>query len=221
MTSQEAVAHYAELLANNGYIAYTFDFNGRCSGCFTDEHATVEMSVLTEVDDLITFVNYIKTLPYVKNDQMLLMGRSQGALVVALAATQMDSIVSKIVLFCPAFCIPDEVRAGRILKARFDAKNIPENISVGSFKIGSRYVTDIINMDPYKEIELYKGEALIVHGSDDKIVDISYAQKAYNTYKNNSKDRKVEFYVIENAGHRFTNNEDAIAMIYVKKFINE
>lgn len=221
MTSQNAVSHYAEFLAENGYIAYTFDFSSGCSYEGISNEPTTEMSVLTEIEDLKTVINYIRTLPYVSIDKLILMGRSQGAFVAALTAAKMNDIVSKIVLFCPAFCIPDEVRAGRVLKARFDPKNIPEYINCGSTTIGRRYVTDIMDMDPYKDIKPYCGDVLIVHGLADKIVDISYAEEAYHTYRNEPYNRTVQLHIIENAGHRFSKQEDELAIMYLKEFIEK
>ena len=44
------------------------------------------MSVLTEVNDLETVIDYVSTMPYVNKDKIFLMGWSQGGFVSALVA---------------------------------------------------------------------------------------------------------------------------------------
>ena len=66
---------------------------------------TTDMSVLTEVSDLCTVIEYAKGLEYTDSTNILLMGCSQGGFVSALTAAKLRDEIRKLVLFYPAFCI--------------------------------------------------------------------------------------------------------------------
>lgn len=93
-------------------------------------------------------------------------------------------------------------------------------VSCGSMKLGRRYVEDVIRMDPFAEISGFLGNVLIIHGSGDNVVDISYSQKAYEAYreKRTETDGTVALRIIENAGHGFSKKEDETALEYLKSF---
>lgn len=61
--------------------------------------------------------------------------------------------INKLVLFYPAFCIPDDARAGKMIFARFDPNNLPGVIKCGPMKLGKCYVEDVIRMNPFEEIK--------------------------------------------------------------------
>ncbi len=182
MANQLSVRGYAMLLAKNGYAAYTFDFCGGCAVLGKSDGKSEDMSVLTEVEDLKAVLDYLQTLPYLNPKHVLLMGCSQGGFVAALTAARLAQKPRGLVLFYPAFCIPDDARAGRMLFARFDPKNIPARIDCGPMKLGAIYVRDVIDLDPFAEIAPYRGEVLLVQGGRDRIVAPRYAKKALAAY---------------------------------------
>ena len=79
--------------------------------------------------------------------------------------------IERLVLFYPAFCIPDDARRGQMMFAKFDPANIPPVVSRYPMKLGDVYVKAVINMDIYEEIRGYEGPVLLVHGTKDKIVN--------------------------------------------------
>lgn len=216
MANFRSVEKYARELAVMGYVTYCFDFNGGCIRGKSDGKTT-EMSVLTEVEDLIAVINYVKTLPYVSPAQITLMGCSQGGFVSALTAVKLNNQIEKLILFYPALCIPDDARQGKMMMAKFDPSNIPTQIKCGPMRLGRRYAADVLDMNPFDAISPYDGPVLIIHGSKDKIVDVSYAHKAREAYNQNS--IKCELAVLEGAGHGFKAKENAVAMQIVQEFL--
>ena len=213
MAWQDTVRHYAKELARMGYAAYCFDF---CGGSVMNkgksDGATTEMSVLTEVQDLEAVIGYVRSLPYTGNE-LLLMGCSQGGFVSALVAAKHPGLVNKLVLFYPALCIPDDARAGKMMFAKFDSKNIPERINCGPMKLGRCYPADVIDMEPIQEISPYHGPVLIVHGTKDSIVKPDYSRQAQRAYSN------AKLHFIEGGAHGFNKKHDAIAMAHLRRFI--
>lgn len=219
MTNSKAVAHYAKTLARMGYAAYCFDFCGGCVALGKSDGKTTDMSVLTEAEDLKAVVEYVKALPYTDSSSISLMGCSQGGFVSAITADELKEEISKLVLFYPALCIPDDAKSGKMMLAKFDPQNIPETIYCGPMKLGRCYVEDVINMDPFEEIAEYPGDVLIVHGTKDSVVDLSYAQNALEAY-NSRKEGSAELKIIEGGTHIFSSRHDKIATEYLREFMS-
>ena len=205
MVNQGTVHSYAKALAGAGYAAFCFDFAGGCVIGGKSDGKTTDMSVLTEVDDLLAVLDYVCSLPFVDADDVLLMGCSQGGLVAALAAARRPREVARLALFYPALCIPDDARAGKMMFARFDPSDVPERFWCGPMRLGRRYATDVMDMDPFSIIASYSGPVLIVHGERDRVVAPRYAQRALEVYRTRSAPgASVELLMLEGAGHGFT-----------------
>ncbi len=223
MAFQDTVRHYAKKLAELGYVSYCFDFCGGCVVKGKSDGKTTEMSVMTEVKDLETVIEYAAGREYCNPQKIVLMGCSQGGFVSAITASQLNSRISKLILFYPALCIPDDARAGKMMFAKFDPHNLPDIIPCGPMKLGKCYVKDVIDLDPYLEICKFQGDILIVHGTKDRIVNIKYAEQAYDVYLKKTKQsnltRIVSFHKIEGGGHGFSKKHDAAAIGYLERFL--
>lgn len=211
MAFQDTVRHYAKELARMGYAAYCFDFCGGSPIIGKSDGKTTDMSVLTEVKDLEAVIDYVQSLPYT-GDRLLLMGCSQGGFVSALTAAKHPGKVDRLVLFYPALCIPDDARAGKMMFAKFDPQNLPQRFRCGPMKLGRCYPGDVIDMDPFREIQSYHGPVLIVHGTEDRIVAPDYSRRAMEGYANG------ELRMIEGGAHGFSGKQDAEAIGYLRDF---
>ena len=223
MAWQDSVKHYAAFLAEMGYAAFTFDFCGGSAMCGKSDGKTTEMSVLTETKDLKAVIEYVRNLSYTDSEKILLMGCSQGGFVSALVAAKNNFPIEKLVLFYPALCIPDDARAGKMMMAKFDPQNVPDTFRCGLMKLGRCYAMDVMQMDAFAEIKNYAGRVCIVHGTKDKIVDVSYAKRAAEAYKSTmpigmQDSKRVQLHFIDGGGHMFSKKHDVIAMKLLKEF---
>ena len=223
MAWQDSVKHYAAFLAEMGYAAFTFDFCGGSAMCGKSDGKTTEMSVLTETKDLKAVIEYVRNLSYTDSEKILLMGCSQGGFVSALVAAKNNFPIEKLVLFYPALCIPDDARAGKMMMAKFDPQNVPDTFRCGLMKLGCCYAMDVMQMDAFAEIKNYAGRVCIVHGTKDKIVDVSYAKRAAEAYKSTmpigmQDSKRVQLHFIDGGGHMFSKKHDVIAMKLLKEF---
>ena len=223
MAFQDTVRQYAVALAEMGYVSYCFDFCGGCVIKGKSDGRTTEMSVLTEVKDLEAVIRYARGREYSNPEEILLMGCSQGGFVSAIAASKLNGIISKLVMFYPALCIPDDARAGKMIFAKFDPGNIPDIIRCGPMKLGKCYVRDVIGMDTYQEIQDFSGDILIVHGTKDKIVNMEYSKRAYEMYSENRGRNDgagtVSFFPLDGGRHGFSKRHDRAAIGYLKQFL--
>ena len=178
---QVEMTGWAERLAEMGLAVYTYDFCGGGRGISDGD--TADMTVLTEREDLATVLAYVQALPYTDNDRIVLWGFSQGGFVSALAAARIGEQIRGLVLIYPAFCIPDDGRAGVMPGTPgFDPDHIPEILMAGDMRVGKAYVEVSQKIDIYREIVKYRGNVLIVHGLSDAMVNYNYSVHAYRAY---------------------------------------
>ncbi|MCR4940164.1 MAG: alpha/beta hydrolase [Treponemataceae bacterium] len=205
------LSHYAEVMVKIGYTAVTFDFNGGGPKS-TSSGNSIDMTVLTEKEDLLAVVKYISSLEDIDSENISLMGFSQGGFVSALAAAQLKDRIKKLILFFPALCIPDHARQGKMMLMTFDPENPPPLICQDPMPVGRNYALTAQKLDPYKEISGFEGETFIIHGTADKAVNVEYSRKARSIYK------KLVYKEIEGAGHGFTGADDEAAIRAVTDF---
>ena len=107
--THKAMKGYAQKIAQQGYAAYCFDFCGGSSESLSGG-STDSMTVFTEVEDLKSVVAMVKTLDYVDTTKIVLLGSSQGGLVSSLLAEDIPNEIASMVLFYPAYNIPELVK---------------------------------------------------------------------------------------------------------------
>lgn len=186
---------YAKFFASVGCVSVFFDFCG--SGRGKSDGKSMDMSVLTEKDDLSAVLDIVRSLDYVDNNRIILAGCSQGGLVSALLAAEREADIDKLILYYPALCIPDDARRGKMLGSSFDPENVPQAFRVLFIKLGAIYATDAQKLEPYKEICTFSKSVLICCGTRDRVVDISYMRRAARDYPN------AKLVIIKNGDHGF------------------
>lgn len=195
--------------AQNGYIAYAFDF---CGGSVNSKstRATTDMTIFTEKSDVLAIFNYISTLDNVDKSNIFLFGGSQGGLVSALVAADLKECVKAVAFYYPALCIADNWR-----EKYPDIDQIPETNDLWGMKLGKNFFLTIRDLYPLDEIGTYEGNALIVHGDKDTIVSLDYSKRAVEIYKN------ANLITIPGEGHGFTPTGGNTAKNYVLDFFIE
>jgi len=181
MSTNRTIKLEAKRLADMGFAVVACDFCGGSPKSKSDG-STTEMSVLTEVEDLLTIIDAAAQLDYVNGDDLTLCGFSQGGFVSAIVAAKLKERVKRLILFYPALCIPDDARSGRMMFARFDPNALPDTISCGPMLLGRCYPADVMDIAPYTLIQDYQGPVLLIHGTDDTIVSQRYIEQAFQTY---------------------------------------
>lgn len=207
---------YCQTFASWGYTAFCFDFcGGSAHGEGLSDGATTDMTVLTECADLMAVMDYVKGLDVVESNKITLMGFSQGGFVSALAAAGRPSEVQALILFFPALCIPDDARSGALGGSSYDINDVPEVIDCGNMQIGKRFHDAVVEMDPFEKIVSYKGPVLLMHGTDDQVVNYTYAVKAQESYA----PEQCHLQLIQEAGHSFTAKESESALVSIQQFL--
>lgn len=173
---------YAKPFTDNGYVVIMYDFCNSGSGISGGK--STNMSLFSQTDNLIDVLDYAKTLDIVNCNCITLCGCSQGGLVSALAGVKRENDIQRLILYYPALCIPDDARRGCIIGTKIDPENIPEKFFGLFILLSKKYVLDAKSIEPYEQICKFKKEVFIVHGTDDKLVNIEYSRKAASLYPN-------------------------------------
>lgn len=178
--------HHGKGFAEGGFACIFFDFCGGGNESYSDG-TMQDMTPLTEIDDLNDIMDYAKTLDYVDADKLFLMGESMGGFVSALVAAKRVKEVKGLVLWYPAFVIPDDS------KKRFENN---DNTCFGT-QLNPEFNICTKDIDIFNEIAVYDGPVTIIHGDKDDIVPISYSVRAVKAYE------YAELITIKDAGHGY------------------
>ena len=208
--NEKTVFDYAAFLAAHGYQVVTFDFNGGGPESQSDGR-TVDMTVMTEKADLHAVIRAVRA--ELAPASVSLMGCSQGGFVSAMAAKE-DGDIRSLSLFYPALCIPDDARRGQMMFYRFDPRNVPDVLGEVPMALGGEYARSVMALDPFEAIRGYDGPTLLLHGTADDIVDVSYARRARQVYA------QCEYHELDGAGHGFSGEYEAAAQAFLLDFLD-
>ena len=212
LANQKMCAGYAKFLEKLGFAAVTFDFCGGGLACSSDGKSR-DMTVFTEEKDLLRVIEHVKTLAYIKAEDISLLGCSQGGYVSALTAADEPGLINRLILLYPALCIPFDARKGKMMFYHFDPSCIHDTLGLLPMELGGEYARSVIDKDPFEQISGFSKPTLIIHGTNDNIVDAEYSKKAFKCYP------KGELKLIEGAGHVFHGKDDAKARQFIKEFL--
>ena len=198
--THEAMSGYALAIAKMGYAAYCFDFCGGSDKSKSDGK-TDEMTVFTEVEDLRSVVKTVKSLGYVESSEVYLLGSSQGGLVSALLADECPDDFAGMILFYPAFNIPEMVKMFSGFGDWGDFGDFGNWGDFGDFggmmSMSEKYINSIKDFDVWSHIGKFSKPVCIIHGTADMIVPISNSEKAVGLYPSATLNK------IEGANHGF------------------
>ncbi len=191
---------YCTMLAKNGYVAYCFDFCGGSKQSKSDGKTT-DMTVFTEVQDLEAVLSKARTLKRVDKNRIFLLGTSQGGLVSALTASKNNSKVRGLILMYPGLNMADEMTKN--YKGR-----VPKTANFLVMTVGHDYISTLIDYDIYGNIKGFTKDVILIHGTADSRVPISYSQRAVETYKS------ATLYPIQGANHGFNSENYSMGKDY-------
>lgn len=184
----------ARALAAAGICAVTHTF---CGGSTRDKSGfpTGSMTLFTECEDLEAVIDAVKKTDLADGGRIALYGESQGGLVTALTAAKRADEIAAVGLLYPAFCIPDNWRA-----AFPNVRDIPESVDFWGMRLGRDFFVTLRGIDVWGTVGRYGGRVLIMHGTDDRVVPLEYAERAARTYRN------ARLTVYEGEGHGFSHD---------------
>ncbi len=215
-----SMENWCRSFAETGYVAFCFSFCG--GGTQSEDKAlksdgeSTKMTVLTEVEDLLSVKNFAVRQTYVDMENLVLLGESQGGFVSGLAAARCGAEIKKLVMAFPALCIPDHARRGCLGGASYQPDNVPDMLDCGQTRLGRAFHEEAVQMDAYLELAPYEGPVLILQGLSDDIVNYSYAVRARENYR----EGQCHLQLVRNLGHGFSEGTYKSAFASVRQFLS-
>ena len=200
---------YAEIFLKHGIAAVIFDFIGGAMESKSGGRME-DMSVKTEEGDLLAVMEKVCSLPELDSKNLVLLGRSQGGLVSAMAAAGREDQVRGLILLYPAFNIPGDLK-----KMYPDPEKVPQRQEFLGAVVGRNYYDDAADLDVEKIQKSFRGPVLIIQGQKDPVVWPGTAEIAAGRYENCRLVRLPE------AGHGFSGDDFQKAVAESVRFVLE
>ena len=200
----------AEYLGKHGMVCLQINLmgSGTSGGDYVDSDFT------TQPDDILNALAYAKTLDVVDTNNIFLAGKSQGGFDSGLAALQCEEEINALCLWFPAFCIPDNFRAGKVMTKTFDLNDIPDSIEMKpGYFVGKGMIEQSMNMYIEDIFPAFKKDVLIIHGEKDFVVDVSYSQKMAALYPH------ATLTIMPGGNHGFQGQNELDALAYTYAFM--
>lgn len=186
----EDMQDIAASLAQNGILAYTFDY---CGGSTRSASSgdSVDMSIETEQDNLRHVIDMISEMESVDSGQLYIYGESQGGFVAALTGAEMPDRIAGMFLVYPAFSIVDQWLA-------MNPDDMTEPFTfMGSMTLSKTFYDGVPRYDVYEHIKAFTNPVIIYQGDKDPVVGLEYAKRVDEALPDS------ELIVVEGAGHGF------------------
>lgn len=182
----------ARLLEAKGIATFRFDFLG--SG-----ESDLNFKDMTFKDELACArVILEETLKMENCTKIYVLGHSMGGAVASELAKLYPEVISKLVLWAPAFNLPSalDYLTGKV------KPNDEGLYDHGGFEISQAFVDDIISRDFYADLDIYQNELLVIHGTEDTTVPFAISELYVSKFND-----KLNFVPIEGANHNYDSVE--------------
>lgn len=178
----------ARMLEAKGIATFRFDFLG--SG-----ESDLNFKDMTFKDELACArIILEETLKMENCTEIYLLGHSMGGAVASELAKLYPDVIKKMVLWAPAFNLP---AALDYLTGKMEP-NQEGFYDHGGFEISQDFVDDILARDFYQNLDTYKNDLLVIHGSEDKTVPYDISKIYIPKFG-----KQLQFVTIEGGNHNF------------------
>lgn len=154
----------ARYFCRNGYISLRFDF----SGCGDSDGEHEEITIDGQVAEVLAAAGFVKDLPMVRQDRVILLGLSMGGAVAALAAPEIKDL-SALVLWAPVANLYEDIK-GIVGEDIFEHTRTTGTGEFMGFALGKRFLESLRSNLPLTAAGRFNGPLLLVHGTADKDV---------------------------------------------------
>jgi uncharacterized protein len=183
-------------LESLGIASFRFDFlgSGESDGHFED------MTVLKELAEAKTILEYVRSHPSVDPDRIFVLGFSMGGLVASLLAGELPDEIHKLILLAPAGNMADKAEWMKQNNIFIESKNAYD---IGGLLIGIPFIEELKTINVYERAARFNSQVLLIHGTKDQAVE--YQQSLLyieNCYQDNA-----VLQLIDGADHTFNSFE--------------
>lgn len=187
--------YFVNYLTDAGFALLMFDFRGGHESAGRSDGKLTDMSFDTRLSDVRAVVSYARQLEMVDQNNLLLIGHSQGGMMAVLTA--MDAELSQVfngMLICDPYIISES-----FVSQFAGMEELPESYTVLAATVGRDYISSALKYaDFMDQIGSYNKPVLLLLGDQDEIVhgeDVLALRDAFGS--------NVEFVSVAGGYHDF------------------
>ncbi len=180
---------FAKRCQEEGIAVIRFDFYG----CGESDGDFSEMTIGTEMKEMMAIYKWAKTQSYVDTDNMFLGGHSMGGLLATLLASELKPC--GIIAWSPALLMYYEA-ARRARTMRGETLN---GYDINGLELSKAYLKEASEMNFIEMARGYDGKVLIIHGEKDEEIVAACVYRYRQLYE-----KRLAIHLVKDADHQFT-----------------
>lgn len=187
---------FSRLLMEHGIASIRFDFwgSGESNGAFD------KMTLSGELEDADDILNYFRSRDEIDKDRVFLLGLSMGGTVAGYTAGMHNDDVRGLLLWAPAGEMKNRLKEREEVIAKEAFKGNP--LDMGGLVVGMQFIEDVKSLNILDTTAKYSGDALIIHGTEDKSVPPKVSKNYSEIFGS-----RASLKFIEGANHTFQGSE--------------
>jgi len=188
----------SKLLESMGIASLRCDFagSGESDGDFMD------MTMGTELEDANNILNYVKTLSFVDNEKIALLGLSMGGAIASMLAGKRKNDIRTLCLWAPAGNMSQVILSEHYIADKYQEFRKQGYFDVEGLLLGTGFVDNVKDIKIYEKAAGYDKKSLIIHGDKDNVVQLSASEKYIEIFGESS-----QLKIISGANHTFDKKE--------------
>ncbi|MPQ31721.1 alpha/beta hydrolase [Clostridium estertheticum] len=147
-------------------------------------------------------LNYVRTLNFVDNDRIGIVGLSMGGAIASMLAGERKSDIETLCLWAPTGNMGEIILDKHYIGANFEKFRQNGYFDVEGLLVGTKFMDNVKNIKIYEKASEYDKKSLIIHGDKDDVVSLSASQKYIDFWGDSSLLK-----VISGANHTFDKRE--------------
>lgn len=189
--------NYLCFLAEQGYVVLASQYRGNSHSDGKDEIGGADLN------DVLALISIADQLPYANSEKIGVLGFSRGGLMAYLASKATDKIDAIAVIGAPTDMF-------LLIKNR---PGMYTNVTLPLIGDTITMKEEYIKRSPIYWYDQINEPTLILHGSEDKRVNVLQANKIIKLMQKNH--QKIKYKIFENGNHELSNIDDEIIDKYI------
>jgi len=189
--------NYLCFLAEQGYVVLASQYRGNSHSDGKDEIGGADLN------DVLALISIADQLPYANSEKIGVLGLSRGGLMAYLASKATDKIDAIAVIGAPTDMF-------LLIKNR---PGMYTNVTLPLIGDTITMKEEYIKRSPIYWYDQINEPTLILHGSEDKRVNVLQANKIIKLMQKNH--QKIKYKIFENGNHELSNIDDEIIDKYI------
>lgn len=183
----------SRMLESRGIASVRFDFNGsgESDGDFKD------MTISKELEDANSILDYVKSLDFVDQSKIGIVGLSMGGAVASMLAGDRKEAIKALCLWAPAGIMKDLMLQSQTLERTKALKEIGYT-DIGGLLLGKEFINDLNKVDIYEKAAKFDKNVLLLHGDKDASVPIIASEKYIEIYET-----RAVLHIVKGGDHTF------------------